>query len=83
MIQGKVKGDKVLYTPYSNDKFTFFDALYFSFVVHFTLGFGDIFPVSTLSRVMVILHTTLFWFINLINADLVSKLLLWFRERAV
>lgn len=58
---------------YSVEKVSVFDALYFSFVVHFTLGFGDIFPVSTASRILVIIHTTLFWVINLINQDIVKK----------
>lgn len=77
-IQAEINKEKVLYTPYSKDTLDFFDALYFSFVVHFTLGFGDVFPVSTSARIAVIIHTTLFWFINLIDNDLVSKLLKYF-----
>lgn len=75
-FQYKKSGDgKVFYTPYSTEDMTIFDAFYFSFVVHFTLGFGDIFPASTLARVAVILHTTLFWFINLVDNELVKKML--------
>ena len=55
---------------YSVKKFTYFDAIYFSFVVHFTLGFGDIFPVSTKSRTIVMIHTGLFWLINLMTPDI-------------
>ena len=73
MLQFQLKGKEVIYSPYSNTKMDFFDAIYFSFVVHFTLGFGDVFPVSTSARIAVILHTTLFWFINLIDSDLVQK----------
>ena len=76
LVQGETEGEdgeKVFYSPYSTDKITFFDALYFSFVVHFTLGFGDIFPSSIVARIAVILHTTLFWFISLVDTELVKK----------
>lgn len=48
------------------------DAFYFSFVVHFTLGFGDIYPLTSFSRLIVMTHTVLFWIINLINPELVK-----------
>ena len=59
---------------YSIDHVTWFDAFYFSFVVHFTLGFGDIFPASHTARIFVMIHTTLFWLINLVDEDLVKKI---------
>lgn len=70
------KKDKqnILYNAYSSKTLNFFDALYFSFVVHFTLGFGDVFPVSTLARIMVMIHTTLFWLINLIDKELIKTI---------
>lgn len=71
-FQHELRDKKVFYTPYSTKEMNFFDALYFSFVVHFTLGFGDIFPASSVSRIAVILHTTLFWFINLVDPGLVN-----------
>lgn len=72
LLQSDSKNGEVFYTPYSTDNVSYFDALYFSFVVHFTLGFGDIFPASTTARVAVIFHTTLFWLVNLIDPGLVS-----------
>jgi hypothetical protein len=48
------------------------DAFYFSFVVHFTIGFCDIYPTTTGSRTIVMIHTILFWFINLVNSELVQ-----------
>ena len=80
ILQSGKNTDGQFYSPYSNDTLNYFDALYFSFVVHFTLGFGDIFPVSTISRIAVIIHTTLFWFINLINPDIVLKLQQYFAK---
>jgi uncharacterized membrane protein len=81
-VQKKDK-EKIYYSPYSSDTLNFFDALYFSFVVHFTLGFGDVFPVSTLSRVMVMIHTTLFWLINLIDAELIAKITQYFKNSTI
>ena len=72
-----------LFKPYSKGTVNSFDALYFSFVVHFTLGFGDIFPVSPLARTIVITHTTLFWLINLIDADVVQQLINYFKPLAI
>ena len=59
---------------YSVDRISWFDSFYFSFVVHFTLGFGDIFPTSQTARVFVMIHTTLFWLINLVDEDLVKRI---------
>lgn len=50
---------------YSKKNFTIYDSLYFSCVVHFTLGFSEIFPVSTQSRGVVMIHSLFFWVINL------------------
>lgn len=50
-------------------KMSILDSIYFSSVVHFTLGFGYIFPVSTKARGLVIIHTILFWLINLTKVD--------------
>ena len=71
-IQAKFNKKDVLYTPYSTKSLSMFDALYFSFVVHFTLGFGDVFPVSIFARIAVMLHTTIFWFINFVSLDLID-----------
>ena len=58
---------------FSNQKvFDWNDAFYFSFVVHFTLGFGDIYPLTIQSRGVVMIHTVLFWIINLIDNDFVK-----------
>ena len=53
-----------------NKKLTLMDSFYFTNVVHFTLGFGDIYPTTTMARLFVILHIVLFWMINIINPQL-------------
>jgi len=44
----------------------FIEALYFSTTTHTTLGFGDIYPVTTYGRVCIMLHTLLI-FITVAN----------------
>lgn len=58
---------------YSIKNLSYSDMLYYSCTVHFTLGFGDIFPVSRLARGFTIIQSILFWFVNLINTDIVKK----------
>ena len=47
-------------------KLGFIEALYFSTTTHTTLGFGDIYPVTTPGRVCIVLHTLLI-FITVAN----------------
>jgi len=39
-----------------NQEMTFFDCFYFSHVTSFTLGYGDLYPVTILGKILVILH---------------------------
>ena len=39
------------------------DAVYFSSITNFTLGFGDIIPQSNLARFTVVLHSLTFWMV--------------------
>lgn len=45
-----------------NKELTFSDAIYFSFITHTTVGYGDIVPVSDVARSLVILHSFLMFF---------------------
>ena len=44
-----------------NTPVNFGTVLYFSLVTHFTVGYGDIYPTTQLSRSMVAVHITLVW----------------------
>jgi hypothetical protein len=48
-------------------KLSFFEAAYFSIISHTTLGYGDIYPVSIMSRLFVIIHVLLVFFLLLIK----------------
>lgn len=43
---------------------TFTEALYSSASAHWMLGFGDLEPVSTFSKVTIVLHLYAAWFLN-------------------
>jgi len=42
---------------YSEPNLSYLDALYFSFITHSTIGYGDIVPISPLMRCITILQT--------------------------
>ena len=44
---------------------TYFDFLYYSIFLNFTISFGDIIPVSTVVRSISSLQLLIFWFIAL------------------
>lgn len=48
------------------------DWLYYTVIVHTTVGFGDIYPTNTMSRLVVVSHTLLVWWINFIQPGLFS-----------
>ena len=58
---------------YSVKNLSYSNMLYYSCIVHFTLGFGDIFPVSRIARGVTIIHSAIFWFINLIPTEIVKR----------
>lgn len=39
------------------------ESFYFSSITNFTLGFGDILPVSSLARFAVVTHSLIFWIV--------------------
>ena len=49
---------------FSQNKLKINNMFSFTNIVHFTLGFRIIFPVSNLTRIMVLIHKGLFWIIN-------------------
>lgn len=59
--------DKYGNQSFSKEELKYYDFLSFSTVVHFTLGFREIFPVSNISRIVVILHKLIFWYVNFKN----------------
>ena len=65
------KADKKAFS--SNKEFTPLDALYFSTITHFTIGYGDYYPTSPIAKRLTIAHVILAWFINFVDLDLVKK----------
>jgi hypothetical protein len=51
-----------------NKEYTYFDALYYTVITHFTIGFGDIVPKSVLGKSTTMLHIFMVWIINIIPA---------------
>lgn len=51
---------------YEEQKLSFSDVIYFTFITHFTVGYGDISPKSNLGRTLTFIHVFITWFINLI-----------------
>lgn len=44
-------------------KLDYKDSFYFSSITNFTLGYGDILPVSPLAKFVVVIHSFTFWMI--------------------
>ncbi len=52
------------------EKLSFGDAFYYTITCHFTIGFGDIGPRGSWSRLIYYLHISMVWFINMVPAGL-------------
>lgn len=39
------------------------DCLYFSSITNFTLGYGDILPISSIAKFTVVIHSLIFWMV--------------------
>ena len=48
-----------------SSKLDYAEALYFASTTNFTLGFGDVLPTSGLARIMVVIHSILFYVITI------------------
>ena len=48
-----------------SEKLTYTQALYFASTTNFTLGFGDVLPKSNLARLVVVIHSILFYVITI------------------
>lgn len=62
-------------TVRDNDKerrLTLEEAFYFTFTVHFTVGFGDFSPINLIGRILFIFHVFLVWLINMIPLGLLN-----------
>ena len=44
-----------------SQKLDYTNAFYYSSITHFTIGYGDILPVSPLAKMLVVVHTFMFW----------------------
>jgi voltage-gated potassium channel Kch len=65
-------------TPHTINKSGFLESLYFSFVTFTTLGYGDIYPVSSLGMIAVILEVTLGYLMLGLLVAIFSKRVLGF-----
>ena len=65
------KADKKAF--FSNKEFTPLDAVYFTTITHFTIGYGDYYPTSPIAKILTIAHVILTWFINFVDLGLVKK----------
>lgn len=63
-IGGKLFKNQFKLPP--GEKLNFFNALYFTTITHFTVGYGDYFPVGKIARITTALHVFLAWLINLV-----------------
>lgn len=46
-----------------SEKLNFQNSIYFSSITNFTLGYGDILPVSPIAKFLVISHSFIFWMV--------------------
>ena len=46
------------------------DTFYYTITTHFTIGFGDLSPIGSWTRVFYYIHISLVWFINMVPAGL-------------
>ena len=46
------------------------DVIYFTVTTHFTVGFGDLSPQTTMGRIAMILHVFLVWVVNMVPLGL-------------
>ena len=51
------------------------DVIYFTFITHFTVGYGEIVPKSDIGRGFTMLYISLIWIVNLIPYNLIPNIL--------
>ena len=57
----------------SEKKFTIIDAIYFSTITHFTIGYGDYYPTNELTKILTLLHVIMAWLVSFVDIELIKS----------